>query len=161
MAVTRKKTGPGRLFLIAAISLSLLPASCGGGSERSGTRADLTESPRVVSLSPSTTEIMFDLGLGGTLVGVSRFCQLPEGFGDIEKMGGYLDPNYEKIASLRPDVVLLLPEQEGVGRYLSRLGLGTLTIDNKKVEDILAGITKLGEAFGREEAADSIIRSIG
>jgi len=144
-----------------ALTVGIVSLSACGTGDSDRDKDDLSSrGARVISLSPSTTEIMFDLGLEKRLIGVSRFCQLPSGYENIENIGGYLDPNYEKIAALKPDLLILLPEQEGVGRYLSGLGLKTLTIDNKTVEDILDGISVLGSAFGRKGRADSLVSSI-
>ena len=68
---------------------------------------------RVVSLMPSYTEIVFALGAGGELAGVSNFCDWPPEAAKIEKTGDYLRPNVEKVYSLKPDVVLAGPWASG------------------------------------------------
>ena len=65
---------------------------------------------RVVALAPSITETLFALGLGEKVTGVTRFCTYPPEVQLVTKVGGFLDPNYEVIASLKPDLVVLLPE---------------------------------------------------
>src|SRR5688500_9012865 len=67
---------------------------------------------RIVSLCPSLTELVFDLGLGDQLVGRTKFCVHPEGFVDaIEKVGGTKNPKVERIIELAPDLVLLNEEE--------------------------------------------------
>ncbi|MBU1061339.1 MAG: ABC transporter substrate-binding protein, partial [Candidatus Omnitrophica bacterium] len=60
---------------------------------------------RIVSLAPSTTEILFALGLDEEIVGVSSFCDYPLKALEKEKVGTFSQPNIEKILSLRPDIV--------------------------------------------------------
>ncbi|MCK4537548.1 MAG: ABC transporter substrate-binding protein [Candidatus Krumholzibacteria bacterium] len=115
---------------------------------------------RIISLSPSTTEIVFALGMGDRLAGVSRFCDYPPETADIPEVGGYLDTNYEAIAALGPDLVLLLPEQEDAAEYLSGIGIRTMTVDNKTVGDILGAIDTLGHRLGAENEATALLKKI-
>ena len=70
---------------------------------------------RIVSLCPSLTELVFDLGRGEDLVGITRFCVHPaDEVGAIEKVGGTKNPDVERIAALRPDVVLLNREENRI-----------------------------------------------
>jgi len=115
---------------------------------------------RVVSLSPSSTEILFELGLGDRIVGATDFCQYPETAAHIQRLGGYLDPNYEAIIRLRPDLVILLPEQDQVRRYIAELKLRYLMVDNKTVSDILASIQTIGDAFSMETTTEQLISDI-
>jgi iron complex transport system substrate-binding protein len=67
---------------------------------------------RIVSLCPSLTELVFDLGLGNSLVGRTKFCVHPEGRVDaVEKVGGTKNPKIERIIQLAPDLVLLNEEE--------------------------------------------------
>ncbi|MFW6160182.1 MAG: ABC transporter substrate-binding protein [Acidobacteriota bacterium] len=72
-----------------------------------GVPFSLTVPPkRIISLSPNITEILFALGKEDRLVGVTRFCDYPEKAQEKEKIGGMVDPNIEKIISLKPDLIL-------------------------------------------------------
>ncbi|MCX6573089.1 MAG: helical backbone metal receptor, partial [Candidatus Aminicenantes bacterium] len=65
------------------------------------------ETPRkIVSMAPNITEILFALGLGGRVAGVTRFCDWPEEAKAIPRIGGLVDPNVEVIRSLDPDLVI-------------------------------------------------------
>jgi iron complex transport system substrate-binding protein len=67
---------------------------------------------RIVSLCPSLTELVFDLGRGDDLVGITKFCVHPAArVGAVEKVGGTKDPKVERIVALDPDVVLLNREE--------------------------------------------------
>ena len=62
---------------------------------------------RIVSLAPSTTEILFAAGLGEKIVGVTNFCDYPEEAKHKPKIGGMSNPSLEKVVSLRPDIVVM------------------------------------------------------
>jgi iron complex transport system substrate-binding protein len=61
---------------------------------------------RIISLAPNLTEILFELGSGDKIVGLTRFCNYPPQTAKMEKVGGLLDPSLEKITALRPDLIL-------------------------------------------------------
>ena len=114
---------------------------------------------RIVSLSPSVTEVLFELGLGERVVGVTSFCKYPAEAEGIRKVGGYLDPNYEAIAVLRPDVVVLREEFEQAKNRLEGLGIRTVTVDHNGIEGIVESFGIIGRQCGaaaraREIAAD-------
>ena len=68
---------------------------------------EMDSSPkRIISLAPNITEILFALGLGESVVGVTRFCDYPPEAAKKEKIGGLVDPNLEKIISLKPDLII-------------------------------------------------------
>lgn len=115
---------------------------------------------RIVSLSPSTTETLFLLGLGERVVGVTRFCTYPPEAKEKQAVGGYFDPNYEVIAVLEPDVVILLPEQERVREFLDELGIRHFTVNNKTVSDILGAIETIGSRCGAGREARGVIAGI-
>ena len=123
------------------------------GSKESGCQ-------RIVSLAPSATEILFSLGLGDKVVGVTRFCNYPpEAQGKI-KVGGFYDPNYEVILSLKPDLVVLLNEHEKPREYLSSLNIDLLVLDHRSLDGILDSITKIGMACERGEEARGIVEDL-
>src|SRR5210317_362044 len=63
---------------------------------------------RIISMSPGVTETLFALGLGDSVVGITRYCTYPPETEEITKVGGFYDPSYETIVSLKPDLVILL-----------------------------------------------------
>ncbi len=115
---------------------------------------------RIVSLAPNITETLFTLGLGNRLVGVSRFCKYPPEAQDIHNVGGFIDPNYEAIVRLKPDLVILLPEHENIRRYLDELGLETAVVHNRLVREILDTITAIGELCSVPDRAQVLVDGI-
>ena len=125
---------------------ALAAAGCGGVPDRSS--ADLGPPQRIVSLAPSLTETLFALGLGNRVVGVTRFCAHPPEARERPHVGGYLDPNYEAIVALQPDLVVLIPSSAETERRLESLGIAVLRVDQHDVAGVLQSITVLAAACG-------------
>ncbi len=115
---------------------------------------------RIISLSPSTTETLFALGLGEKVVGRTRFCNYPPEVKSIQEVGGYVDPNYEAIVALHPDLIILLPEQDNVKQYLQNLNLNFLVVNNKTVTDIKNTIITIGNSCNAKEEAKKLLSKI-
>ena len=113
---------------------------------------------RAVSLMPSYTEIIFALGAGDDLVGVSSFCNYPPEAAKIEKTGDYLRPNIEKVYSLKPDVVFTGAwAGKSVVKQLSSLGVKVAALpEEKKAEDVLTTVRLIAAALGRKEAGAAL-----
>jgi len=103
---------------------------------------------RLVSMAPSITEVLFALDLGELVVGVTRYCDYPPEAKTKQQVGGFLDPNYEAVLSLEPDLVLLLAEQTEAAKYLAEIGLNTLSVDHSSVTGIINSIAAVGAACG-------------
>lgn len=123
-------------------------------SDRASPRAPVAS--RVVSLAPSSTEVLFALGLGERVVGVTRFCLFPPEARSKPRIGGYYDPSYEAVVQSRPDLVVALPEHEEIRKELRKLGLNVLTVDHTTVGGILESITTIGAACGVPERAGEV-----
>jgi iron complex transport system substrate-binding protein len=115
---------------------------------------------RIVSLAPSVTEILFDLGLGDRVVGVTRYCRYPPEAQSKTKVGGYVDPNYEELLRLRPDLTVLLTVHAAAQERLRRLGLATLAVDHTTIAGIVGSIMTIGKTCGAEEKAQSRVDDI-
>lgn len=103
---------------------------------------------RIVSTAPSITESLFALGLGGRVVGVSTYCHYPPETASLPKVGTYLRPNVERIAGLKPDLVILLKQPQGVEEQLRRIALPVLLVEHGDLERMFAAIGAIGEAAG-------------
>jgi iron complex transport system substrate-binding protein len=84
---------------------------------------------RIVSLAPSNTEILFALGLEDKIVGVTDYCNYPEAAKFKDKVGGYSEPNIEKIVSLRPDLILGTDIHQKAIEELETLGVPSVVIE--------------------------------
>ncbi|MBI4167609.1 MAG: cobalamin-binding protein [Candidatus Aenigmarchaeota archaeon] len=116
---------------------------------------------RIVSLAPSNTEIMFSLGLGSNVVGVTRFCDYPAEAKKITKTGGWIDTEYGKIESLKPDLILTSTFlQEKTAETLSAKGFRVVHTDPKNLAEVYESIITIGKACGKLEEAKSIVRKM-
>jgi iron complex transport system substrate-binding protein len=119
-------------------------------------------STRIISLAPSVTETLFAIGAGAEVVGVSQYSDYPLQARRLPKIGSFLTPNIEEIVALRPTLVvgLLTSSDRREIRALQAMGIKTLTVDEGTVAAIEASIAKVGDAVGRQQAAQNVITQI-
>lgn len=109
---------------------------------------------RIISLSPANTEILFVLGLGEEIVGVTNICDYPPYVEGKERIGDYDNPSLEKIIELEPDLILAShgnPDQ--VIDDLVNLGYIVVGLNPKSVDEIAASILIVGKITGRNSEA--------
>jgi iron complex transport system substrate-binding protein len=129
----------GRILLIAT---ALLLASCTRHEKAASDKA-----LRVVSLSPSTTEAVFAVGAGAALVGRSRYCNWPPEVTKLPQVGGYVDPSFEAILALRPDLVVGArgPAGSAIADRLGQKGIATYFPETESfgaIETMMLGIAE-------------------
>lgn len=116
-------------------------------------------SQRYISLSPTLTEILFELGSGRDLVAVTTYCVYPEEAKSKEKIGDFVNPNFEKIVGLKPDVVFA--ETWSSSKIVSRLRGSGLTVREVKsprsIEEIYEAILQVGEGLRKESEANATV----
>ena len=112
--------------------------------------------PRYVSLAPSITEIIFELDVAESLVGVTQYCDFPAAAKEVDKVGGYLDPSIEVIISMKPTLVFGLREHQRVFEQLSALGVKTLAVDQNRLDGVLQSISVVAEAVERKKRGDEL-----
>lgn len=117
---------------------------------------------KIVSLAPNITEILFGLGLDKEIVGVSTHCNFPEKAKSKVRVGSYIRLDFEKIASLNPDVIIATGAgntRDMVDR-LEKLGYQTYVVYPRNFRDILQSIAHIGQVVNREEEARVIIEGM-
>lgn len=123
-----------------------------------GHSVTLTGRPaRIVSTAPSNTEILFAVGAGPRVVGVTTYCTYPPEAVKCEKVGGYSPKSLsvERMAALRPDLVLTTGRlQQPLTESLRQLGLVVLCFDVKTLEDVVRNVRLIGQAAGRADEAE-------
>jgi iron complex transport system substrate-binding protein len=123
----------------------------------------IAQPQRIVSTAPSITELLFALGLGDRVVGVTRFCRYPPEAQKKAIIGDYINPNIEVIASLKPDLVIVQQNPVRLTERLNSLRLHTLEIDQQNVpfEDAIYGSIRIvGDATGTPARAAQLIDTI-
>jgi iron complex transport system substrate-binding protein len=114
---------------------------------------------RIVSLCPSLTELVFDLGRGEELVGITQYCVHPaDAVGAVEKVGGTKNPKIERIVELRPDLVLFNEEENRKQDHdvLQGAGLRLCNTFPRDVRGTAAMVRQVGGELQRAEAAEAI-----
>jgi len=135
------------LFLFLALSVSSLEAQ------------NVPE--RIISLSPNLTEMIYGIGVFDRVVAVSEFCDFPPEVEQLPRVGGWQNTNLEKVAALRPDLVVLTEAQAPfVKHHLDGLGIPSLVVRAQSIADIKGAILQIGQAVGRSEAATRVVAEL-
>ncbi len=142
-----------------AFAHALLAA--GVGCARGPDSARAAAPRRVVALAPNLTEIVFAVGAGGRLVGVSDYSDYPPAARAIPRVGG-LDVGSEKIASLSPDLVLATPEGNSKGPVtaLAAAGVPVVVVPGGSLDDVLRAIGMIAHRLGQDGNGDRLVRSL-
>jgi iron complex transport system substrate-binding protein len=124
--------------------------------------ADGGNATRIVSISPSTTETLFVIGSGDRMVGRSRYCDWPPEVTKLPQIGGYVDPSYEAILALRPDLVTGArgPAGAAMSERLEARGIKVFFPKTESFAEIDAMILGLGERTGRIQEAKAKVEAL-
>lgn len=120
------------------------------------------EPMKIVSVAPNITETIFALGQGGKLIGRTDFCDYPDGVENIESIGSLMEPNIEKIADLKPDLVIASTHfREDALKKLEELGLKVIVLYGEESFDgVYDLIGKMGEIINTKAQADQLITNM-
>lgn len=117
---------------------------------------------RIVSLKPNVTEILFALGAGDQVVGVTKYCDYPERVKSLPKVADYVKPFTEKIIELSPDIII--GSEENSSRksitMLKRMGYDVRLFPFSNVGEMLASIQKIAKLVGKEKEGQRLARQI-
>ncbi len=124
---------------------------------------DMTAPPqRIISLAPNITEILFTLGLGEKVIGVTCYCDFLEDAMKKEKIGGMVDPNLEKIIALKADLIIAFRGNPLTTlERLRNLNLPVFVLDiGTTIESTLSIVKKIGTVTHTEKRAELLIQSL-
>jgi iron complex transport system substrate-binding protein len=129
-----------------------------------GNVVTLTEAPeRIVSLAPSNTEILFLIGAGDSVVGVTDYCDYPYNFtawieaGNMTSIGNYYGPSIEPIVALEPDLVLASTGSLDAADSLADLGYNVIITEGQTLDEILSDILLVGRATYKNTEAAAVV----
>jgi iron complex transport system substrate-binding protein len=136
----------GLLFLLFTIHFSLFTSSYAAEPPK-----------RIISLAPNMTEILFALGLGDRIVGVTSFCDYPEEAKKKPKIGGMSNPSLEAVVRLRPDIVVMTTDgnPKEFEERLRSMGIKTYVSTARRLSELPQGVRDLGVALGVRAEADA------
>jgi iron complex transport system substrate-binding protein len=115
---------------------------------------------RIVSLAPSITEALFEIGAGGRVAAVTSYCVYPPQVMTLPRVGGYLTPSYEALARLAADLVVVLPEHRDLERRLAALTVPIIRVDHRSLDGIVDSLIILGERCGVTATATSAAQTL-
>ena len=131
----------------ASVAAAAFPTTVTDFQNRSVTVPKRPE--RIVSIGPSITEFLFALGAGPRVVGADDFSDEPAAAKQLEKVGG-IKVNFEKVVSLKPDLVLTVKFSDGTIEKLAGAGLLVLVVDPQSTGDVARTAILLGRAVGSD-----------
>jgi iron complex transport system substrate-binding protein len=142
------RAGTRRLSLFIALAFLLLLPAVG----------EAREPARIVSLAPNMTEMLFALGLGDRVVGVTTFCDRPEGAREKPKVGGMSTPSLEAVVSLRPDIVMITTDGNpaGLDMRLRDLGLEVYVSRARSIHELPGEVLRVGRLLGAAGKAKAL-----
>ena len=117
---------------------------------------------RIVSLTPALTEILFAVGAGDRVVGVTDFCDFPPEAKTRAKIGGYVNPSVEAVVALKPDLIVVSPGpgNRDAALAMQRAGLRVEVVQAETLEDSLAAIETVARLAGNEEKGRTLVTGI-
>jgi iron complex transport system substrate-binding protein len=132
--------------IVALFLLTL--AVCTSPKAQAPARTAPSGARRVVSLVPATTEMLFDMGEGGRLIGVGSYDRFPPEVDRLPRLGGLLDPNVERLLALKPDLVVVYDTQTDLRRQLERAGIPMFPYSLRGLADVADTMRMLGQRIG-------------
>lgn len=141
------------LLRVVLFLLLVSPALAFGPTEELGRPVGLDHPPkRIVSLAPSVTEVLFAIGAGPQVVGVTDFCNRPPEASRRVRVGGFASPDLERILRLRPDLVIAFgPLQLKIAEALRRKGVEVLWLYPQSLEEVLESFVRIGQVTGHRQ----------
>lgn len=159
-------------FVVALCVLALAASGCGGKGGNGGRPTVYTDDlgrkvtiekvpERIVSAAPANTEILFALGLGDKVVGVTKYCDYPPAAKKKPKIGEFSKLNVEAIVAAKPDLVLATGgvQKEVLGK-LDDLAITVYAVDASTFDETVSNIKKIGTMTGAGDKADDIARDM-
>jgi len=142
---------------VTTVIVGLL-AACGGQPARQPAPPKTPQ--RIVSLVPAVTEMLYAIGAGPRMVGASSFDTYPPEVRALPKVGGLIDPDLERIISLRPDLVVISATHAELGVQLRSAGLATFPYALGDLANVTHTIRILGTVTGLDREAASVIAGL-
>lgn len=143
--------------LLAALGFDVTASGCSREPTQTGPAQPAEVPQRIVSLAPGITEILFALGVGDRVVGVTDWCDYPPAAKDKPSVGGYINFSIEKVVGLEPDLAI---GAHGIDlsrlERLESLGIRTYAEDPKTFEDVIGQIERIGRMVGAQQRARDI-----
>ena len=142
------------LFLAGGIALSVLLQNLGGKTAYLAPPAKGYQ--RIICMSPAVTETLYALDCGDLVVGVSSFSDFPAEAAKKPSVGGYINPNFERLLTLQGDLVIVQGRQEKVSDFCRQKNIPLLRVTFKDLAAIYQDIRTLGSELDRQGEAAAL-----
>jgi ABC-type Fe3+-hydroxamate transport system substrate-binding protein len=146
----------GGIWLLVIAAAGQISAA----SHQRDASAPATQVKRIISLVPAATEMLFAVGAGPRVVGVSSYDSYPPEVKTRPSVGALIDPNVERILSLKPDLVVIYATQIDLKQQLSRAGIAVFEYRHAGLADVTQTIRAIGERTGDKPQADGVATQI-
>ncbi len=159
---SRNRIIPVLALVLLVASIGMLVAGCESKpatfTDGVGRTISLEKTPeKIVSLSPAHTEILFALGLGDKVIGVSNWCNKPEEALDKEKVGDAFSLDKEKLVSLQPDIVFIPGSKDSPQvKEIEDLGIPVYVSNPASVSEVFDEIKRVAEVTGVEDKGQQL-----
>lgn len=120
----------------------------------------LAQATRIVSLVPNVTEMIYAMGAGNRVVAVSSYDTFPPEVQKLPNVGALLDPNVERILSLRPDLVIVYASQDDLKRQLAKAGIAVFDYRHSGLDGVSATVREVGARIGAGAAGTALAERI-
>ncbi len=111
-------------------------------------------------MTPSASELVLAVGAQERLVGVDRFSAELDGLGELPVVGDFLDPSFEAIARLEPDLIIADALQDKVASGLRAAAIPTLALPMHRLDDVTRGLREVGAALGADDQARKAVSAL-
>jgi iron complex transport system substrate-binding protein len=144
------------LVLAVCLVLAVVPV----GLDFSRATPAQTHPQRIISIIPSTTEMLFAIGAGPRVIGVGNFDRFPPEALTRTRVGGLIDPDVERIISLKPDLVVVYGTQSDLRTQMDRANIPVFLYQHAGLADITATIRQLGARVGHVRESTDLAKRI-
>jgi len=144
---------------VLVVFIVVLDLFVGCGRQAQPQKTNVEPRPqRIVSLSPSVTEILYGVGAWPQVIAVSQFCTYPDDVKNKPRVNGWDKTNLEQVMALKPDFVIGVDAQEPFLRdKLAGLGVRSLFVKSQTLADIMTSMGEIGRGTGHEEEATNLV----
>ncbi|MBI2189069.1 MAG: ABC transporter substrate-binding protein [Acidobacteria bacterium] len=143
----------GLTILLVLVAICAYVGRVSRAEQAIASRPATAPATRIVSLVPALTEMLFAIEAGPQVVAVSSYDDFPPEVQRLPRVGALLDPDVERILSLRPDLVLTYGSQDGLEAQLARAGIRTYSYRHGGLEVLFRTMSELGTATGHAAEA--------
>lgn len=149
------------IVILLACMFIVLPVPISAQEDDLERKTEVLTPQRIISLAPTHTEILFALGLGEKIVGVTDRCNYPEEASKKPRVGGFANPDIDKIVALKPDLILAFGTiQKSEAEELEKRKQKVLWIYPHTVDQVLDSFERIGKITGKELTAKQLRQSV-